>query len=121
MKVGIIRCLQTEEHALGCIPAETRRNPCSVICLQHLQENENNILGLLSCESSELFCGISKTALNRLIRDQFVNQNRKTNRDIPQDFLINHISGSFVEMVLWVDTEQDEAGRRRSWTAISGR
>lgn len=69
--------------------------------LQHLQENENNILGLLSCKSSELFLRYFKDSLNRLIRDQFVNQNRKTNRDIPQDFLINHISGSFVEMVLW--------------------
>ena len=77
--------------------------PESVFChlLQHLQENENNILGLLSCESSELFLRYFKDSLNRLIRDQFVNQNRKTNRDIPQDFLINHISGSFVEMVLW--------------------
>ena len=80
-----------------------RSAPESVFChlLQHLQENENNILGLLSCESSELFLRYFKDSLNRLIRDQFVNQNRKTNRDIPQDFLINHISGSFVEMVLW--------------------
>lgn len=37
----------------------------SVFChlLQHLQENDNNILGLLSCESSEIFCVILKTAL----------------------------------------------------------
>lgn len=32
---------------------------------------------------------------------QFVNQNRRANLDIPPDFLINHVSGSFVEMVLW--------------------
>ena len=77
--------------------------PESVFChlLQHLQENENNILGLLSCESSELFLRYFKDSLNDLIRNQFVNQNRRNNQDIPQDFLINHISGSFVEMVLW--------------------
>ena len=30
-----------------------------------------------------------------------MDQNRKTNTGIPRDFLVNHISGSFVEMVLW--------------------
>ena len=77
--------------------------PESVFChlLQHLQENENNILELLSCESSELFLRYFKNSLNELIQNQFVSQNRKNNTDIPQDFLVNHISGSFVEMVLW--------------------
>ena len=77
--------------------------PESVFChlLQHLQENDNNIIGLLSCESSEIFLRFFKDSLNGLIRSQFVNQDRKANTDIPQDFLINHISGSFVEMVLW--------------------
>ena len=65
------------------------------------QENENNILELLSCESSEVFLRYFKNSLNELIRNQFVSQNRKNNTDIPQDFLVNHISGSFVEMVLW--------------------
>ena len=79
-----------------------RNAPESVFChlLQHLQEN-GNILELLSCESSELFLRYFKNSLNKLIQNQFVNQNRKNNTDIPQDFLINHISGSFVEMVLW--------------------
>ena len=77
--------------------------PESVFChlLQHLQENENNILELLSCESSEPFLRYFKDSLNELIQNQFINQNRKNNTDIPQDFLVNHISGSFVEMVLW--------------------
>ena len=77
--------------------------PESVFChlLQHLQENDNNIIGLLSCESSEIFLRFFKDSLNGLIRSQFVNQDRKANTDIPLDFLINHISGSFVEMVLW--------------------
>lgn len=77
--------------------------PESVFChlLQHLKENGRNIIGLLSCESSEIFLRYFKDSLNELIQTQFVNQNRNTNIDIPQDFLINHISGSFVEMVLW--------------------
>ena len=77
--------------------------PQSVFChlLQHLQENDNNILGLLSCESSEVFLRYFKDSLNELVQTQFVNHNRKQNQDLPQEFLVNHISGSFVEMVLW--------------------
>lgn len=77
--------------------------PQSVFChlLQHLQENDNNILGLLSCESSDMFLRYFKDSLNELIKTQFVNHHRKEHPDLPQDFLINHISGSFVEMVLW--------------------
>lgn len=77
--------------------------PESVFChlLQHLQENDKNIIALLSCESSEMFLRFFKDSLNELVRSQFINQNRKANTDIPEDFLINHISSSFVEMVLW--------------------
>ena len=77
--------------------------PPSVFChlLQHLQENDNNILGLLSCESSEIFLRYFKDSLNELIQTQFVDQNYRKHQNLPQDFLINHISGSFVEMVLW--------------------
>lgn len=77
--------------------------PESVFChlLQHLQENDKNIIGLLSCECSEIFLRYFKNSLNGLVQIKFVNQNRTTNINIPQDFLINHISGSFVEMVLW--------------------
>ena len=77
--------------------------PESVFChlLQHLQEDENNILELLSCESSELFLRYFKDSLNELTKNQFIDQNKGNGNGIPQDFLINHISGSFVEMVLW--------------------
>lgn len=75
--------------------------PESVFChlLQHLQENDRNIIGLLSCESSEIFLRYFKDSLNDLIETQFAGRGRLP--DIPQDFLVNHISGSFVEMVLW--------------------
>ncbi len=77
--------------------------PESVFChlLQHLQENDNNILGLLSGESREIFLRYFKDSLNDLVRSYFVSYNRNNNLDIPQDFLINHISASFVEMVFW--------------------
>ena len=67
--------------------------------LKHLQENDYNILGLLSCESCEIFLRYFKNGLNELIKNQFVADSG--NEKLPRDFLINHISGSFVEMVLW--------------------
>lgn len=81
--------------------------PESVFChlLQHLEENDNNILGLLSCESSEIFLRYFKDSLNQLIQNQFadriLSRQQEADSQIPRDFLINHISGSFVEMVLW--------------------
>ncbi len=77
--------------------------PESVFChlLQHLQENDNNILGLLSCESSEIFLRYFKDSLNELIKVQVLNKSNQTREKLPDDFLINHISGSFVEMVQW--------------------
>ena len=77
--------------------------PESIFChlLQHLQENDNNVLGLLSCESSEIFLRYFKDSLNELIQSLFVSQDSGSARTVPQDFLVNHISGSFVEMVLW--------------------
>ncbi len=77
--------------------------PESVFChlLQHLQENDNNILGLLSGESSEIFTRYFKDSLNDFIHTQFLTQARRKNTELPDDFLVNHISGSFVEMVQW--------------------
>lgn len=90
---------QTHTHGLY----SNEEAPKSVFChlLQHLQQNDNKILRLLSCENSEIFLRCFKDHLNELIQIQFVNHNPKKIQDLPQDFLVNHISSSFVEMVLW--------------------
>lgn len=77
--------------------------PESVFChlLQHLAENDNHILQLLSCESNEIFLRYFKESLNELIHMQVVNRTSRKMACLPEDFLVNHISGSFVEMVLW--------------------
>lgn len=77
--------------------------PKSVFChlLQHLQENDNNIIGLLSCENNEIFLRYFKDRLNTLVETQLLKEKTITNSKLPHDFLINHICTSFVEMVLW--------------------
>ena len=77
--------------------------PASVFLhlLQHLQENDRNILGLLSCESSDLFLRYFKNSLNHLVRLQLEQIPFCDTLGLPEDFLVNHISSTFVETVLW--------------------
>ncbi len=76
--------------------------PQSVFChlLQHLEENQNNILGLLSCESSEIFLRYFKDSLNELVQSQLSTQ-KQSRLMLPRDFLGNHSSSAFVETGLW--------------------
>lgn len=69
--------------------------------LRHLQENDHNILGLLSGQSSQLFLEDFKGSLEELVRTQVVEPRVSDTSSVPRDFLVNHIAGSFVEMVLW--------------------
>lgn len=64
--------------------------PQSVFChlLQHLQENDNNILGLLSCESSEVFLRYFKDSLNELVQTQFVITTASKIKTYPKNFLL---------------------------------
>lgn len=75
--------------------------PTSAIChiLQHLQENDNGILTLLTCQSNQIFLRYFKLCMDELVRVRLLNGQVRS--DLPREFLINHISGSFVELVQW--------------------
>lgn len=78
-------------------------NPNSMIThiLYHLRDNKKNIVGILTSESGELFLRFFKQYLNELIIQYLLIGVKRKNTNIPEDFLVNHISGSFVEMVHW--------------------
>lgn len=80
----------------------TQAAPKSVFChlLQHLERNDN-IVRLLCSENGAFFRQYFKDSLNDLVRTQVIRDRSNQNPDLPVDFLVNHISGSFVEMVLW--------------------
>lgn len=69
--------------------------------LQHLEKNDHKTLSLLACESNEIFLRYFKDSLKDLIKSQYINLPSRKNKNIPEDILINHISTSFVEMILW--------------------
>lgn len=67
--------------------------------LQHIIDNTNHIKDLLTAENSDIFLKYFKQSLTQLILSRFLNGEMKL--DVPKEFLLNHISGSFVEMVQW--------------------
>lgn len=69
--------------------------------LYHLRDNKKNIIGILSCESGELFLHFFQEYFNKSLSEYIVNSSSCTNKIIPADFLISHISSSFVNLVQW--------------------
>lgn len=65
--------------------------------LYHLRENKQNLKGILAGESGELFMNYLKGYL----RDTFRYYLDEFDKDIPEDFLLHHLSGSFAEAVKW--------------------
>lgn len=76
--------------------------PESALChlLQHLRKNENNVLNLLSCESNNLFLRYFKDSLTALMEAEMADGCAER-LDVPHGYLVNHLTGSFVETVLW--------------------
>ena len=69
--------------------------------LRHLQENDRNILELLSSENNEIFLKYFKSNLKKLILTQYADKGLLKKSILPEDYLVNHISSSFVETVDW--------------------
>jgi len=66
--------------------------------LYHLKDSRRDIKSILTHEGSEVFLTYFKQYLERLftLSDDFT-----TAQDIPEDFILNHMVGSFVEAVKW--------------------
>lgn len=69
--------------------------------LRHLQENDGNILGLLSSRNNEIFLRFFKEDLKKLILVQYAQTGQLRHGTLPEDYLVNHISSAFVETVGW--------------------
>jgi len=78
-------------------------NPHAIIThiLYHLLDNKRIIIGLLTSESDELFLGFFRQYLNELLAARLLSGVDLSKKGVPYDFLVNHISSSFVGMVQW--------------------
>ena len=66
-----------------------------------MHDNKKNILNIPDCESGELFLGFFKQYPNELMAARMLEGVELSNKNLPDDFLVNHISSSFVGMVQW--------------------
>ncbi len=69
--------------------------------LIHIRENNQNIASLLSSSNNEIFMRYFKNDLNKVILSQYADTDLLQHSGLPQDYLVNHISTSFVETVYW--------------------
>ena len=65
--------------------------------LYHLKDNQSNVLGVLSGDSGELFMRYFKEYLAAMF-EQYPESIRQ---DVPREFAVNHLVGSFAEAVKW--------------------
>lgn len=69
--------------------------------LFHVRSNKKNIIGILSCESGELFLRYFKQYLSEVFSNWVAEAPEAKETQVPRDFLIDHVSSSFVNMVQW--------------------
>ncbi|MCJ7855065.1 TetR/AcrR family transcriptional regulator [Lachnospiraceae bacterium NSJ-143] len=69
--------------------------------LYHLRDSQRDILGILTCESGELFLKFFKRYINDLYTDKILEGIKKENMRVPYKFLVNHITSSFINMIQW--------------------
>lgn len=67
--------------------------------LYHLQDQQRNIRSLLTCESRDIFLQYFRDKLAETLTAR--GHELLTQHPLPEDFLIHHITGSFVLMVEW--------------------
>lgn len=104
-------CTDLFEHVFSDHPgAETTHDfslaegdPGTIVThiLYHLRDSKRNLAGLLNGDSSEVFLHCFKQYINELVTVYLLSGLERSNRELPEDFLMNHISGSFVNMVQW--------------------
>lgn len=69
--------------------------------LQHIQHNDDNILTLLSCTNNEIFLQYFKNELRDMIQEQFLHKQAVNKTDLPENYIINHVSVTFIETINW--------------------
>lgn len=65
--------------------------------LWHLKDHKKDIMGLLGCESADLFMSYIKDYL----RELFTLHLCDFSKDVPEEFLLNHLVSSFCAVIKW--------------------
>ena len=68
---------------------------------QHLQNDDNHIISLLSSQNNELFLRYFRSELEVLMDQHLAMFEGRKSKDIPEVFWKNHIVSTFVETLKW--------------------
>lgn len=68
---------------------------------RHLQQNDNHILDLFSCQSNNLFLDYFQKDLVQLVQSQLSVFAHRRSPELPEDFWIDHIASTFVQTLRW--------------------
>lgn len=69
--------------------------------IEHLKKNDNNVLALLSSQNNELFLRYFRANLDGLVESHIDLFEVKRAKNLPEAFLKNHVTSTFVETVRW--------------------
>lgn len=69
--------------------------------LYHLRDEKKNIIAMLSYDSNELFLRHFRQYLSVMIREYLITGDTPLHQNVPESFLVNHITSAFVGMVQW--------------------
>jgi len=85
-------------------------DPVFLHLLQHLRNNDNNILALLSSQNNELFLKYFRISLEALIESHLPLFASPKSNQIPKPIWKNHIVSTFIEIVKWwIDNGMEES------------
>jgi Transcriptional regulator len=90
-----------EMHSKNSTLSSKEHYPMIVDILYHIKENKKIIKGVFQSESSEIFMNYFKDYFSDKIEQHILVFYDESTMNIPKDFIINHIYGSFFEMIKW--------------------
>ncbi len=85
-----------DNHYSNCV----MDSPFLLHLLEHIKNNDDNILCLLSSRNNDLFLSYFRKGLERLISEN-TDFNALKNMGVPKDYFVNFISVGFTQTVLW--------------------
>lgn len=69
--------------------------------LYHIRDNKKNLINIVNCEQGEIFLRYFREFLNNTMVKEYMEPIDDNSFSVPKEFLINHISSSFINMVYW--------------------
>ena len=96
MLQGVFEEMFASSHLDPDSPAEL-----ITMLLEHIKENEQRISGVLASDGMRVFFDKNKNHVLGMIKTPFLISFREAFPEIPEEFLVNHLCGSFIEMVRW--------------------